>query len=225
MTKIHDNEKEQFRRLFEQERIDNFKDRFKVLEIFLQTEHHVTSEELIQLVENSGYKLDNNFIKDTMEFMCRFGFAQKSVFNNGIMRYEHKHLCARHHDHMICTKCRKITEFSNNQLEHMQMRIAKDYGFHILQHKTEIYGICHNCFQDQVKIMSLVMAKQGERLVIKEIRGGSKAHMRLLTMGLRIGDVIDVIANFGVGQMVVAADCKRYVLGHGLAQKIFVTIQ
>jgi Fur family ferric uptake transcriptional regulator len=46
--------------------------------------------------------------------------------------------------------------------------------------------------------------------------------MRLLTMGLRIGDPIEVITNQKKGQVVIAADFKRYALGRGLAEKIMV---
>jgi Fur family ferric uptake transcriptional regulator len=46
--------------------------------------------------------------------------------------------------------------------------------------------------------------------------------MRLLTMGLRIGDKIEVISNNGHKQLAVAVDLKRYVLGRGLAEKITV---
>ena len=46
--------------------------------------------------------------------------------------------------------------------------------------------------------------------------------MRLLTMGLRKDDNIEVITNNGQGQLAVAADLKRYVLGRGLAEKILV---
>jgi len=46
--------------------------------------------------------------------------------------------------------------------------------------------------------------------------------MRLLTMGLRIGDSIEVITNQKKGQVVIAADFKRYALGRGLAEKIMV---
>jgi Fur family ferric uptake transcriptional regulator len=46
--------------------------------------------------------------------------------------------------------------------------------------------------------------------------------MRLLSMGLRIGDRIDIVTNLHKGQMVIAADYNRYVLGRGLAEKILV---
>jgi len=70
--------------------------------------------------------------------------------------------------------------------------------------------------------MPLILAKPGERLLIKEISGGAGAKMRLLTMGLRKGDKIEVITNNGLGQLAVAVDLKRYVLGRGLAEKITV---
>ncbi|MEE9118325.1 MAG: transcriptional repressor, partial [Calditrichia bacterium] len=101
MKQIHRQEKEQFKKLFKQEHIDNFEDSFNVLEIFLQTEHHVTAEELFDLLTENGYQYELDFVRDTLKLMCRFGFAQKNRFDNGEVRYEHRHL-GQHHDHMIC---------------------------------------------------------------------------------------------------------------------------
>ena len=85
-----------------------------------------------------------------------------------------------------------------------------------------IYGICEQCLKDRIQLMPLIMAKAGERLVLKEFSGGVSARSRLLSMGLRIGDEIEVITNNSQGQMAIAADFKRYVIGQGLAQKILV---
>ena len=221
MKPVHSQEKEQFKKLFKQENISEFEDRFKVLEVFLQTEHHVTVSEMIQLLEENGYEFSTDFVRETLKLICRYGFAKKLKFNHGPVRYEHRHL-GHHHDHMICTKCKKIIEFQNEKIENLQVEASNAYGFHMLQHKLEIYGICSDCLKDHLKLMPLVMAKQGERLTIQDFTGGSKARMRLLSMGLRIGDEIDVITNSGKGQMVIALDCNRYAIGHGLAQKIIV---
>jgi Fur family ferric uptake transcriptional regulator len=221
MKQIHIQEKRQFKKLFKQEHIDNFEDRFKVLNAFLQTEKHFTVDELVQQLENNGWKLDPEFVKETLQLMCRFGFAHKSRFDNGVILYEHRHL-GQHHDHMICTKCRKILEFEEEQIEQLQIKIAAAHGFHVLQHKLEIYGICNDCLKERIQLMPLIMAKAGECLLIREIHGGAGAKMRLLTMGLRRGDRIEVITNNGTGQLAIAADLKRYVLGRGLAEKIMV---
>jgi len=86
----------------------------------------------------------------------------------------------------------------------------------------EIYGLCSDCMKSREKIMPLMSARQGERVIIKDLVGGSQARMRLLSMGLRIGDILEVITNNGQGQLVVAADYQRYVLGRGMSQKIIV---
>jgi Fur family ferric uptake transcriptional regulator len=221
MKQVHIQEKEQFKKLFRQEQIDRFEDRFKVLEVFLQTEKHVTIDEIVGLLEKNGWDLDSEFVRETMKLMCRFGFAQKSRFDNGDLRYEHRHL-GQHHDHMICTKCRKIIEFEEDHLEELQIKIAAAKGFHMLQHKMEIYGICDECLKDRIQLMALAMAKPGERLVLRDFSGGLNARMRLLSMGLRLGDEIDVISNNSQGQMAIAADYKRYVIGRGFAEKILV---
>ena len=221
MKRVHSQEKEQFKKLFKQENIDAFEDRFKILDVFLQTESHLTVRELVQLLDESGYTFTHDFVRDTLKLMCRFGFARKNRFYNGEARYEHRHL-GHHHDHMICTKCKNIYEFEDEQLENMQAQIAAAYNFHMLQHKMEIYGICSKCLKDHIQPMPLIHAKQGERLEIKEFTGGASARMRLLSMGLRVGDKIDIITNINKGQMVVSVDYNRYVLGRGLAQKILV---
>jgi len=221
MTPLHAQEKEQFKKLFQQERVENFDDRFKVLEAFLSTEKHMTADELAVRLNAKAAGLSTEFVRDTLKMLSRLGFARQSRFDNGVVRYEHHHL-GDHHDHMICTKCRKILEFKEDRLEAYQIKIAANHGFHMLRHKMEIYGICADCLRERARQMPLTMAKAGETLVIREITGGANVRLRLMSMGLRQGDAIEVITNNNQGQLAIAADLKRYVLGRGLAQKIVV---
>ena len=96
MQQTHRQEKEQFKKLFQQEQIDRFEDRFHILEIFLQTEEHLTADELIAVLDKSGYRFSAEFVRDTLKLMCRFGFASKNRFDNGVVRYEHRHLGQRY---------------------------------------------------------------------------------------------------------------------------------
>ena len=121
MKRLHEQEKRQFKKLFKQEQIADFENRLIVLEAFLQTEKHVTVAELTALLIDTGHHLDAKFVKETLKLMCRFGFAHQSRFDNGDLRYEHRHL-GPHHDHMVCAKCRKIIEFHDDRLESLQSR-------------------------------------------------------------------------------------------------------
>lgn len=218
----HEQEIKQFRDLFSQEGVDEFEKRFQILETFLSMEAHVTSEELAHQLKQDRISMDLDFVEATMELLCKFGFANKLKLKNGPLRYEHRHL-GLHHDHMICTKCGKIIEFRDEALEKKQVQLAAVYGFHMLQHKMMIYGLCSDCLKKRALIIPLERAKQGEHLKIESLEGGRKAQMRLTSMGLRPGDIIDVVSTQKGGHLVIASGHTRFVVGQGLAQKIMVT--
>ena len=52
-----------------------------------------------------------------------------------------------HHDHMVCTDCGAIEEFSNDTIEALQEAAAEDKGFDITGHQLVIFGRCTNCNQ------------------------------------------------------------------------------
>jgi Fur family ferric uptake transcriptional regulator len=221
MKKLREREKKQFQKLFSQEELKDFDARFTILDIFLQTDQHVTVTELGGLLKEKGYDFDGAFIRDTLKTFCHYGFARKHRFEDGVIRYEPWSL-EDHHDHMICMKCGKILEFRDDQLEQIQEEVAAIQGFHMLQHRMEIYGICADCLKKRDMVVSLVRAKQGEKVTIEEFSGGSNARMRLMSMGLKVGDLLDIITCDNTGQLVVAAGNKRYAIGRGLAKKIQV---
>lgn len=221
---LHKQEKEQFCKLFKQDHITDFEDRFAVMEAFMQTDGHVSSAQMIERLNEMGYRMTPEFVRDTLKLMCQYGFASKHRFDNGEVLYEHLHL-GQHHDHMVCTKCRRIVEFEDPHLEALQIQTAERHGFHLLQHKMEMYGICAQCMSLRRKLLALSDAPVGERLVITRLDGGPMARARLMAMGLRMGDEVDVITNSGQGQLVVGVDYKRIVLGRGLAQKVLVQVK
>ncbi|NOX33636.1 MAG: Fur family transcriptional regulator [Deltaproteobacteria bacterium] len=221
MNNTHEQEKKQFKRLFQQQGIERFDLRFQVLETFLNIEHHVTIKEILSRLRQDGLKLDEGLVLSSMELLCRFGFASKIEFDDKETQYEHRHL-GLHHDHMVCTKCGKILEFKDEAIEKLQLKLAAAYGFHMLQHKMEIYGICSKCMERRTAIVSLHKAKQGEKLIVKEFEAGKNMQLRISSMGLKIGDLIEIVsAGFG-GQVVIAAGENRLVLGKGMAEKIRV---
>ena len=102
MHPIHLQEKEQFKKLFEQEGIDCLEDRMKVLEAFFQTEQHLSEDELSDIIKEKDITLSPAFISDTLDLMCRYGFAHKHRFNNGVIRYEHR----RSEERRVGKECR-----------------------------------------------------------------------------------------------------------------------
>jgi Fur family ferric uptake transcriptional regulator len=221
MHTIHDQEKRQFKRLFEEEGIDRIADRLAVLEVFLRIERHISFQELMDALHENGYRFQPDFVRKTLNLLCRYGFATEKKFEGRPPLYEHRHI-GFHHDHLICTKCGNIVEFENSQLENLQIEIAALHGFHVLQHKMEMYGLCSQCLKDRVRLMPLAYAQEGERGIVEEFMGRSGAQLRLATLGLKRGDQVEVITNSGQGQLIVAVNATRIAMGRGLAKKILV---
>ena len=51
----------------------------------------------------------------------------------------------KHHDHLTCTVCKKIVEFENLEIERLQAKVAKEFGFDLMDHVLELYGVCPDC--------------------------------------------------------------------------------
>jgi Fur family ferric uptake transcriptional regulator len=56
-----------------------------------------------------------------------------------------------HHDHLICTSCGKVVEFSDPDIEKRQHKIAKDKGFVLESHTMLLYGHCPDCQASNAK--------------------------------------------------------------------------
>ena len=69
------------------------------------------------------------------------GLIQKNQFNDNQSSYEIK---KQHHDHLICTKCGKIIEFMNNDLELLQEKISDKYQFRLDSHVMTLFGVCRD---------------------------------------------------------------------------------
>ena len=68
----------------------------------------------------------------------------------------------------------------------------------------------------------LAFAGESERVEVVAMGKGKKVHERLLSMGIGIGDFLDIIKCQGQGAVLVAKGRNRYALGGGMAQKIYV---
>ncbi len=217
-------EKANFKALLLETNKKRVEDKLNIISVFLETEGHMSTDEMYTLLKKKGYNYDKNFVQECMDEMVELGFAQKKIFEGKPILYEHRHL-GKHHDHLICTKCGKIIEFKDDEMETLQKRIANRFGFHMLQHKMEIYGLCSACLSKRKPFMPLSMAKEGECLIIKDIVGGIGIRQRLVSMGIRIGDEIEVISNTGMGRLIIACKQTRLALGRGVANKIFVSFK
>jgi len=115
-----------------------------ILEIFLRTEQHLSSEDLYWLVQKQDPTLGHTTVYRTLKLLTEAGLAREVRFGDGKTYYEH-HYNHDHHDHLICTECGKIIEFFSAQIEELQDKMAEQYGFRLTNHSLRMWGVCEDC--------------------------------------------------------------------------------
>ncbi|HMO80979.1 MAG TPA: Fur family transcriptional regulator [Pyrinomonadaceae bacterium] len=115
-----------------------------ILEIFLSTEDHLTSEDLYWLVHKQDPTIGNTTVYRTLKLLTEAGLAREVRFGDNKTYYEH-HYDHEHHDHLICTVCGKVTEFFSQDIESLQEEIAEKRGFTLSHHSLRMWGVCSTC--------------------------------------------------------------------------------
>ncbi|MEW5899497.1 MAG: transcriptional repressor, partial [Bacillota bacterium] len=68
-------------------------------------------------------------------------------FGDGRKRYEliQTEEEGHHHHHLICLRCGKIQEVTEDLLEDLEKRVTRTYNFTITNHQLKIFGYCKAC--------------------------------------------------------------------------------
>jgi Fur family ferric uptake transcriptional regulator len=117
-----------------------------IMEIFLSTEEHLTSEDLYWLVQQQDPTVGHTTVYRTLKLLTEAGLAREVRFGDNKTYYEH-HYNHQHHDHMICTECGKVIEFFSPEIENLQDQMADNFGFKPTHHSLRMWGVCNECQQ------------------------------------------------------------------------------
>lgn len=115
-----------------------------ILEVFLNTEGHLTGDDLYRLVRKQDASVGQTTVYRTLKLLTDSGLAREARFGDGRAHYEHnyKH---QHHDHMICSVCGKVIEFYSPELEAIQDKMAARHKFELTSHLLRMIGVCSKC--------------------------------------------------------------------------------
>ena len=75
----------------------------------------------------------------TVRMFEEVGILDRHDFGDGRSRYEEA--TDDHHDHLINITSGKVIEFTNEEIEVLQERIAREHGLRLVDHRLELYGV------------------------------------------------------------------------------------
>ncbi len=118
--------------------------RMTILETFLGSKSHYSTEDLYLKLRKDHPKIGYATVHRTLKLFAECGIANELNFGDGQTRFEPLYT-EEHHDHLVCTKCGRIIEFKEPEIEKLQERVAAQYDFQIETHRHELYGLCATC--------------------------------------------------------------------------------
>ena len=115
-----------------------------IVEEFLKLDAHVSAEDLYSSLKNTVHNPGLATVYRTLNLLKEAGLVDQKQFADGKAVFEVLDPHA-HHDHLICTKCSKVLEFANEDIEVLQKQVAKRYGFRLTHHSLDLFGLCADC--------------------------------------------------------------------------------
>ena len=110
-----------------------------IAKIMSEADDHPDVDELYKRVSKIDSKISIATVYRTVKLFEESGILAKHEFKGGKARYEE--LNESHHDHLIDIKSGEIIEFVDEEIEKLQKKVADKYGYELVDHKLELYGI------------------------------------------------------------------------------------
>jgi Fur family ferric uptake transcriptional regulator len=113
-----------------------------IAQVMSDSSDHPDVDELYKRVSKIDSKISIATVYRTVKLFEEVGILAKHDFKGGKARYEE--LSEGHHDHLIDIKTGEIIEFVNEDIEKLQKQVAEKYGYDLVDHKLELYGVKKN---------------------------------------------------------------------------------
>lgn len=118
--------------------------RVKILQLLESSSvRHVSAEDVYRLLMESGEEIGLATVYRVLTQFEDAGLVVRHHFEGGHSVFELAQ--ETHHDHMVCVKCGRVEEFSDEGIEARQREVAIRLGFELTDHHLNMYGLCPDC--------------------------------------------------------------------------------
>lgn len=115
--------------------------RLKILEILASSQpRHMSAEDVYRRLLDSNEDIGLATVYRVLTQFESAGLVTRHHFEGGTAVFELNE--GEHHDHIVCTDCGRVEEFSDDSIEEKQREIAARLGFEISDHSLTLHGRC-----------------------------------------------------------------------------------
>jgi Fur family ferric uptake transcriptional regulator len=110
-----------------------------IARVLSAAKNHPDVEEVYRRANEIDQRIALSTVYRTLKLFADKGILERHDFGLGRGRYEEA--SRGHHDHLIDVDGGRVIEFSNEEIEVLQNRIARELGFKLVGHRLELYGV------------------------------------------------------------------------------------
>lgn len=122
-----------------------------LIDAVFQEHDHFDADELIDRLPRRGEK---NYVSSATVYRTLREFVDagllKSFQLDGRTVYEFDYGYPQH-DHLYCTQCRELFEFTSDDVAKIRDDVAAERGFRVTSHRMIIQGVCRDCAKNRRK--------------------------------------------------------------------------
>jgi Fur family peroxide stress response transcriptional regulator len=123
--------------------------RLAVLKVLAASDGHPSVERIHDTVRVQFPTTSLATIYKTVALLKQENEVIEISFPDGSNRYDG--LKPYPHPHLICTRCKKISDPDLNSLDELAKEVTKETGFQIHTHRVDFFGLCRECQQQGKK--------------------------------------------------------------------------
>jgi Fur family ferric uptake transcriptional regulator len=110
-----------------------------ITRVLSEAEDHPDVEALYQRATKIDSRISIATVYRTVRLLEEAGILERHDFREGRARYEE--IPETHHDHLINVQTGEVIEFHNEDVEKLQLEIARRLGYKLVDHRLELYGV------------------------------------------------------------------------------------
>lgn len=110
-----------------------------IARVLSESEDHPDVEEVYRRATEIDPRISIATVYRTVRLFEEADILERHDFGDGRARYEES--VEDHHDHLIDVQSGKVIEFTSPEIEALQRKIAESYGFRLVGHRLELYGV------------------------------------------------------------------------------------
>lgn len=110
-----------------------------IAQVLSDAEDHPDAEELHRRANSLDASISLATVYRTVKLFEDYDIIERHEFRDGRARFEEAPI--DHHDHLIDVRSGDVLEFHNEEIERLQIEIARKLGYKLVDHRLELYGI------------------------------------------------------------------------------------